>query len=55
MPAPEVITIRFWTRMAYGAEIRQAGQQLFVLAGNLAALVHLCRSFEPDIIHAHMM
>ncbi len=38
------------------AEIRQ-GQfnNPFVLAGNLAALVRLCRSFEPDVIHAHMM
>ena len=38
------------------AEIRQGqDNNSFALAGNLAALVRLCRSFEPDVIHAHMM
>ena len=38
------------------AEIRQGqDNNPFALAGNLAALVRLCRSFEPDVIHAHMM
>jgi glycosyltransferase involved in cell wall biosynthesis len=37
-------------------EIRQGqGSNPFVLAGNLAALVRLCRRFKPDVIHAHMM
>jgi glycosyltransferase involved in cell wall biosynthesis len=38
------------------AEIHQ-GQESgpFRLIGNLAALIRLCRSFKPDVIHAHMM
>jgi glycosyltransferase involved in cell wall biosynthesis len=37
-------------------EIRQGQESSpWALAGNLAALVRLCRSFKPDVIHAHMM
>jgi glycosyltransferase involved in cell wall biosynthesis len=38
------------------AEIRQGQESSpFQLARNFSALIHLCRKFQPDVLHAHMM
>jgi len=50
--------IRYASRRAgvRRVEIRQ-GQESnpLALVGNFAALIRLCRTFKPDVIHAHMM